>query len=87
MFCCCKTWTDFVVKGGTEMYKERVYFDKVFWSDQLPKLERFFDTIVLPQLAYPRVKYGLCPFNLSEAYREHKFDRGQMANLVTLSIS
>ena len=67
MFCCCKTWTDFVVKGGTEMYKERVYFDKVFWSDQLPKLERFFDTIVLPELAYPRVKYGLCPFNLSEA--------------------
>jgi len=55
------------VKGGTEMYKERVYFDKVFWSDQLPKLERFFDTIVLPELAYPRVKYGLCPFNLSEA--------------------
>lgn len=38
----------------------------------------FFDNIVLPELAYPRVKYGLCPVNLSEAKRGHKCDRGQI---------
>ena len=66
MFCCSRTWTDFVVKGGTEMYKERVHFNNSFWSEQLPKLENFFDNIVLPELAYPRVKYGLSPFYLTE---------------------
>lgn len=30
----------------------------------LPKLERFFDNLMLPELAYPRVKYGLCYFDL-----------------------
>lgn len=46
------------------MYKERVHFKNSFWSEQLPKLENFFDKIVLPELAYPRVKYGLSPFIL-----------------------
>ena len=54
MFCCSRIWTDFVVKGGTEMYKERVHFIHSFWSEQLPKLDNFFDKIVLPELAYPK---------------------------------
>ena len=66
MFCCSRIWTDFVVKGGTEMNKERVHFNNSFWSEQLPKPENFFDKIVLPELAYPRVKYGLSPFYLTE---------------------
>ena len=67
MFCYHKTWTDFVVKGGNELYKERVYFDKQFWNEQLPKVESFFDNILLSELAYPRVKYGLFPFDLRDA--------------------
>ena len=26
MFCCSRIWTDFVVKGGTEMYKKKSAF-------------------------------------------------------------
>ena len=42
----------------------RVNFDAIFWKNVLPKLERFFDNIMLPELAYPRVKYGLCYLDL-----------------------
>lgn len=66
MLCCFRIWTDFIVKGGTEMYKERVQLNNSFWSEQLPKLENFFNKNVLPELAYPRVKYGLSPFYLTE---------------------
>ena len=50
------------------MYKEKVHFNNSFWSEQLPKLDNFFDKIVLPELAYPRVKYGLF-YGLSPFYR------------------
>ena len=42
MFCRSRIWTDFVKKGGTEMYTERVHFNNSFWSEQLPKLENCF---------------------------------------------
>ena len=42
MFCTKKYWTDFVVKGGSEIYTERLYFDESFWNNALPKLESFF---------------------------------------------
>ena len=64
MFCTKKCWTDFVVKGGSEIYIERLYFDESFWNNVLPKLESFFNNIMLPELAYPRVKYGLCCLDL-----------------------
>ena len=63
MFCCSRIWTDFVVKGGTEMYKEIVHFNNSFWSEQLPKLENFFDKIVLPELAYPVLEKSTKPVN------------------------
>ena len=37
MFCCSKTWTGFAVKGGTEMYKERL-LPKL--DDYLPAFQR-----------------------------------------------
>ena len=64
MFCTKKCWTDFVVKGGSEIYTERLYFDESFWNNVLPKLERFFNNVMLPELAYPRVKHGLCCLDL-----------------------
>lgn len=66
MFCCFRIWIDFVVKGGIEMYKERVYFNNLFWSEQRLKLENFFDKIVLFELVYLRVKYGLFFFYFIE---------------------
>ena len=44
----------------------RVHFNNSFWSGQLPKLESFLDKIVLSELEYPTVKYGLSPFYLTE---------------------
>ena len=68
MFCSKKFWTDFVVKGGVEIHIERVNFDEIFWKNVLPKLERFFDNMVLPELAHPRVKYGLCHLDLGHEF-------------------
>lgn len=48
------------------MFKERVYFNNFFWSEQLLKLENFFDKIVLFELVYLRIKYGLFFFYFSE---------------------
>jgi hypothetical protein len=67
MFVTQRKWTDFVVKGSMsdELYIERVYFDCDFWSLVLPKLCRFFEHYMLPEMAYPRIKNGLPRFDLS----------------------
>lgn len=61
MFVTQRKWTDFVVKGstGNELYIERVNFNSEFWESVLPKLCNFFQQQVLPEMSYPRVKYGL----------------------------
>lgn len=66
MFVTQRQWTDFVVKGssGDGLFIERVSFACKFWENILPKLCSFFDRYTLPELSYPRVKYGLTRFNL-----------------------
>ena len=61
MFVTKRSWTDFVVKGSTgdKLYIERVNFDSDFWGTVLPKLCNFFQQHILPELSYPRVRYGL----------------------------
>ena len=61
MFVTSKHWTDFVVKcsNGGPLFIERVPFNKEFWDSVLPKLDKFFQCHLLPEIAYPRVKYGL----------------------------
>ena len=60
MFVANKVWNDFVVKGsgGTSVFIQRVFFDSSFWNTVLHKLEFFFQTYMLPEIAYPKVKYG-----------------------------
>ena len=37
---------------------ERIQFDQAFWESMIQKLERFFDTAVLPELASPQLPNG-----------------------------
>ena len=45
--------------NGGPLFIERVPFNKEFWDSVLPKLDKFFQCHLLPEIAYPRVKYGL----------------------------
>lgn len=76
MFVANKEWNDFVVKGsrGRSIFIKRVMFDSSFWKTVLHKLEFFFNTYMLPEIAYPKVKYGqerLAPQLLAKG--NHKF--------------
>lgn len=66
MFVTDRNWIDFVVKGSESpsLYIERVSFNNVWWVEIKPKLEKFFEEAMLPELAYPRVKYGLTRIQL-----------------------
>jgi hypothetical protein len=61
MYVTDRNWTDFVVKGslGTELFCERVYFKANEWNNVLSKLTEFYDRWIVPELAYPGIKYGL----------------------------
>ena len=55
-----RTWRDFVVRGSNnELFQQRVPFNTVWWKEKLEHLENFFDQYILPELAYPRLKFGL----------------------------
>ena len=60
MFVTGKPWTDFVVKGSLcqFIYIERVQFNSAFWKEVLPKLKLFFGNHLLPEIAYPSIKFG-----------------------------
>ena len=61
MYVTQRSWSDFVVKGSrdTGLFCQRVAFCQAFWEVTLNKLEVFFDRWIAPELAYPRIKYGL----------------------------
>ena len=50
-----------LVAQGTngDLFYEKVIFTENFWSPVLKKLETFFDTFLVYELAYPRVQLGL----------------------------
>ena len=51
---------DFVVQGSNnELFQQRVPFNMAWWKEKLVHLENFFDQYILPELAYPRLKFGL----------------------------
>ena len=55
-----RKWCDFVVRGSNgEIFCKRVPFDPPWWHEKLLQLENFFDRYILPELVYPRLKYGL----------------------------
>ena len=61
MFVVERKWIDFVVMGTgcSTPFCKRVSFSKDFWDTIFPKLESFFNRWIVPELAYPRVKYGI----------------------------
>ena len=66
MYVTGRMWTDFVVKGSqsNELYCERVYFSRNHWDLAFPKLEAFYNNWIVPELPYPRVKYGMTKLDL-----------------------
>ena len=52
MYCTQRQWCD-IVTQAKDIYIERVYFRKEFWIKVLPKLEDFYFTTILPELASP----------------------------------
>ena len=61
MFVVEREWTDFVVMGTgcTTTFCKRIHFSQEHWDTTFPKLESFFNYWIVPELAYPCVKYGL----------------------------
>ena len=53
-----RKWCDFVVWTPQGISIERIPFDQGFWEAMIPKLERFFDTAVLPELTAPQHPNG-----------------------------
>ena len=51
-------WCDFVLWTPKELHVERIQADPAFWREVLPKLEKFYDTALLPELASPRYPHG-----------------------------
>lgn len=53
-----RKWCDFVVWTPQGVSIERIRLDDDFWKSMVLKLERFFDTAVLPELAAPQLPNG-----------------------------
>lgn len=55
-----RKWCDFVVRGSNgEMYCKRAPYDPPWWHYKLLHFEEFYDRYILPEIGYPRLKYGL----------------------------
>ena len=60
MFVTENHWGILVTQGTNGvLFYEKVIFTEKFWSPVLKKLESFFDTFLVYELAYPRVQHGL----------------------------
>ncbi|XP_066264451.1 uncharacterized protein [Branchiostoma lanceolatum] len=59
MYCCDLVWVDFVVYFGPgNIFRERIFVDVEWQQRNLPKLDHFFKTALLPELLTRRVKRG-----------------------------
>ena len=55
-----RPWCDFVVYTNKGLTVERMYFDATYWNDKLfPKLVKFYDDCVVPEIASPVHHIGL----------------------------
>ena len=69
MFVTGKKWEDFVVKGSfcnCPLFIQRVFYNEEFWKPVLLKLEEVFKNCMIPEIAYPRIKYVNARLNLSD---------------------
>lgn len=53
-----KKWCDFTVWTPKGLSTQRIKFDQDFWESMIKKLEAFFDTAILPELAAPQQPNG-----------------------------
>lgn len=67
LFVVNRTWCDFVVRGSNgALYCKRVPYDPTWWIEKLANLESFYDSYILPELAYPRIRDGLDRHDFSQ---------------------
>ena len=59
LFCTKRRWTDFVASDGNVLFVKRVEYNQDFWDLNLPRLKKFYYKVLLLELAYPRVKFGI----------------------------
>ena len=53
-------WGIFFAYGSNnELFMEKVALTEEFWAPILKKLTHFFETVMLPEIVYPRTKYDL----------------------------
>ena len=58
MYCCDVEWCDFVIRTNKDFHVEHIPRDKVWWQQQLSKLNDFYFRALLPELACPRQGKG-----------------------------
>lgn len=58
MFCTGTKWCDFVVRTTVDQHTERILFDSQFWKNAFHRIQTFYFTAVLPELASPRLQKG-----------------------------
>ena len=62
-----RTWCDFVVRASNgELYCKRVPYDPKWWIEKFANLDLFYDSYILPELAYPRLRDGLDRYDFSQ---------------------
>ena len=59
LLCSGRSWGDFAASDGNSIFIERVVYDENFWSEKIQHLEKFYNNMILLELAYPRIKHGL----------------------------
>ena len=58
IYCTNSDWCDFVLQTDKDIHIERIQRDRKWWDTQLTKLQKFYFSALLPELACPRNKSG-----------------------------
>ena len=58
LYCTARHWCDFIVRTNNDFHIERIYADKVWQENNIPKLKEFYFSALLPELACPRHHKG-----------------------------
>lgn len=60
MFSTTYKWGFFMAYGtNEEFFMQEVEFEEQFWKPILQKLTSFYEEVMLPEIVFPKVKYGL----------------------------
>ena len=60
MFCTTYKWVYFLgCATNEEFFMQEVEFEDNCWKPILQKLTSFYEVVMLPEIVFPKVKYGL----------------------------